>query len=120
MVSYVWPGNVRELARVCSLLITHAKPGARLDPGLLAQTYPEIMSGTPNPKAGPVLWDDVPMRNATRAFQRELILSRLERHNWRVRAARESLGLSKTTFHRYVVALGITAPGQGPSRKLTE
>ena len=49
------------------------------------------------------------MREAVRAFQRELILSRLERHNGNVRAARESLGLPKTTFHRYAMALGITA-----------
>jgi two-component system nitrogen regulation response regulator NtrX len=113
LVSYGWPGNVRELARVCSLLITHARAGARLDRDLLARACPEILSGTPNPKAGPVLWDDTPMRSATRAFQRELILSRLERHNGHVRKARESLGLSKTTFHRYAIALGITAAGQG-------
>jgi len=47
------------------------------------------------------------MRDAVRAFQRELILSRLERHNWNVRAARESLRLPKTTFHRYAVELGL-------------
>jgi DNA-binding NtrC family response regulator len=118
MVSYSWPGNVRELARVCSLLITHAKPGARLEPTLLAHCYPDISSSNPNPKAGPVLWEDVPMRKAIRAFERELILSRLERHNWNVRSARESLGLPKTTFHRYAVVLGIVAPGQSSPRKL--
>jgi transcriptional regulator with GAF, ATPase, and Fis domain len=110
LVSYGWPGNVRELARVCSLLITHARPGARLDRELLARACPEILNGTPNPKAGPLVWDDARMRNATRAFQRELILSRLERHDWNTRAARESLGLSKTTFHRYAAALGIKVP----------
>ena len=115
LVSYSWPGNVRELARICSLLITHAKAGARLDRDFLSHTCPEILTGAQNPKASPVLWEDVPMRSATRAFQRELILSRLERHDGNVRAARESLGLTKTTFHRYATALGITA-GQRPSR----
>jgi DNA-binding NtrC family response regulator len=119
MVSYSWPGNVRELARVCSLMISHAKPGSRLEPELFNHCYPEILSANPNPKAGPVLWEDVPMRKAIRAFERELILSRLERHNWNVRSARESLGLPKTTFHRYAVVLGIAAPGHGPTRKLT-
>ena len=47
------------------------------------------------------------MREAIRAFERELILSRIERHNWNVRAARESLRLPKTTFHRYVAELGL-------------
>jgi transcriptional regulator with GAF, ATPase, and Fis domain len=118
MVSYSWPGNVRELARVCSLMISHAKPGAPLEPELFNHCYPEILTANPNPKAGPVLWEDVPMRKAIRAFERELILSRLERHNWNVRSARESLGLPKTTFHRYAVVLGIAAPGHGSAKKL--
>src|SRR4029077_6932584 len=50
---------------------------------------------------------------ALRTFQRELILARLERHGARAAAARESLGLSKTTFHRYMKELGITAGGGG-------
>ncbi len=107
LVAYAWPGNVRELDRLCSLLITHAAPNARLDRALLVRCYPEILGAAPNPKAGSVLWEDAPMRDAVRAFQRELILSRLERHNWNVRAARESLRLPKTTFHRYAVELGL-------------
>jgi DNA-binding NtrC family response regulator len=42
-----------------------------------------------------------------RTFQRELIQARLERHGGNVKAARESLGLTKTTFHRYMKELGI-------------
>ena len=60
------------------------------------------------------------MRDAVRVFERELILSRLEQHNWNVRAARESLGLPKTTFHRYAVTLGVTAPGQTPEGRPLE
>ncbi|HSB61894.1 MAG TPA: sigma 54-interacting transcriptional regulator [Vicinamibacteria bacterium] len=109
LVAYAWPGNVRELDRVCSLLITHTEPNARLDRRLLVRCYPDVLGAAPNPKAGAVLWEDVPMREAVRAFERELILSRLERHNWDVRAARESLRLPKTTFHRYAVELGLRA-----------
>jgi transcriptional regulator with GAF, ATPase, and Fis domain len=111
MLSYSWPGNVRELGRVCSLLVTHARPGAHLDEALLQRCYPDLMSSAPNPKSGPLLWEDARMRSALRDFKRELILSRLERHHWNVRAARESLGLAKTTFHRHLTALGIRAPG---------
>ncbi len=48
----------------------------------------------------------MPMREAVRIFERELLLARLEQHGT-VTAARESLGLKKTTFHRYLKALGI-------------
>jgi DNA-binding NtrC family response regulator len=111
LVAYAWPGNVRELDRVCSLLITHAEPNAVLDRALLVRCYPDVLGAAPNPKVGTVLWEDAPMREAVRAFERELILSRLERHNGNVRAARESLRLPKTTFHRYAVELGLRGRG---------
>jgi DNA-binding NtrC family response regulator len=113
LVSYDWPGNVREVARACSLFVIHARPGAQIDPALIERCHPEILHGSPNPKAGPLLWEGVSMHEALRTFQRELILARLERHGGNVKAARESLGLTKTTFHRYMKDLGITA-GAGP------
>lgn len=108
--TYSWPGNVRELARVCSLLVTHAHAGARIDLPLLERCYPDAVKCARNPQAGPLIFEDVPMREALRAFKRELILSRLERHNWDARAARESLRLPKTTLRRYTVRLGIHSP----------
>jgi DNA-binding NtrC family response regulator len=107
LVSYDWPGNVREVARACSLFLIHARPGDRIDPELIERCQPEILRGAPNPKAGSLIWDGVSMRDAVRGFERELILARLERHGGSVKAARESLGVSKATFHRYLNDLGI-------------
>jgi two-component system nitrogen regulation response regulator NtrX len=110
MASYAWPGNVREVARVCSLLVTHAKPGQRLDRDFLAVCYPDIVRGAPNPKAGSQIWEDLPIREAVQAFRREFILCRLERHNWDLRAVREGLRLPKTTLRRYMRELGVQPP----------
>lgn len=107
LVSHAWPGNVRELARSCSVLITHAKAGQRVDRELLAKVTPEIVAATPNPRAAPMVFDGASFEDALHAFEKELILSRLERHEGNVRSARESLKLSKTTFHRYMRTLGI-------------
>jgi transcriptional regulator with GAF, ATPase, and Fis domain len=109
LLSYSWPGNAREVARVCSLVVAHAPAGARLDAELLKRCYPEITTSAPNPRAAPILWEGTSMREALRAFQRELIQARLLRHDGDVRAARESLGLTKTTFQRYLRSLGIRA-----------
>jgi DNA-binding NtrC family response regulator len=108
LLSYEWPGNVREVARACSLFVIHARPGAWIDRDLIERCYADVLSGTPNPKAGPLLGDSASLEEAVRAFERELILSRLERHGGNVKAARESLGLTKTTFHRYMKSLGIS------------
>jgi len=107
MVGYSWPGNVRELARVCSLLITHVKAGDPIDAALFNRLVPYIAKQHWNPKAGSLLAGDVPMREALETFGRDLILARLRQHNGNIKSARESLGLPKTTFHRYTRALGI-------------
>jgi DNA-binding NtrC family response regulator len=107
LVSYPWPGNVREVARFCSLLVAHASPGARLEEELVARCHPEIRNAPANSKAGPILWAGSSMKEALRAFQRELIQARLEQHAGQARAARESLGLTKTTFARHLRALGL-------------
>jgi transcriptional regulator with GAF, ATPase, and Fis domain len=108
LTSSAWPGNVRDLARACALFVIHAQPGAPIDLALIEQCLPEVLRSTPNPMAGPLLWDGLSYRDAVRQFERELLLARLERHGGSVKTARESLGLSKATFHRYLKDLGIT------------
>jgi DNA-binding NtrC family response regulator len=106
MVAYPWPGNVRELARTCSLLITHAKEGSLLESELLAGCSPEIATSAPNPRA--LFTDpDISMRDALRLFRRELVQRRLELHGGDVNATRKSLGLPRSTFHRYAKLLGL-------------
>lgn len=85
----------------------HARPGAPIDHGLIQQCLPEVLLGAPSPKAVPLLWQDLPFRDAVRQFERELLLARLEHHGGSAKAAQESLGLSKATFHRYMKGLGI-------------
>jgi DNA-binding NtrC family response regulator len=111
LVSHDWRGNVRDLARACSLFVIHAQAGAWIDRELIERCLPEVLHGTPNPKAGPLLAEGISMSDAVEAFERELILSRLEQHGGNVKAARESLGLTKTTFHRAMKRLGIAAGG---------
>jgi DNA-binding NtrC family response regulator len=113
LAAYGWPGNVREVARACSLFVIHVRPGAWIDAALIESCLPEVLRAEPNPKAGPLLGEGVSMEDAVRDFQRELILSRLELHGGGVKAARESLGLTKATFHRYMKRLGIAAGSGG-------
>ena len=107
LASSSWPGNVRDLARACALFVIHAQPGAPIDLALIQRCLPEILQESPNPKAGPLLWADLSFRDAVRQFERELLLARLEHYGGSVKEARESLGLSKATFHRYMRDLGI-------------
>jgi len=71
---------------------------------------------SPNPKAGPLLWADLSYLDAVHQFEREFILARLEHYGGSVKATRESSGLSKATFHRYMKAL-ITGPTPDASQE---
>jgi two-component system response regulator HydG len=108
LASSAWPGNVRDLARACALFVIHAQPGAPIDLALIQRCLPEALQSS-NPKGGPLLWADLSFRDAVCQFERELLLSRLEHHGGSVKAARESLGLSKATFHRYMKRVGLPA-----------
>ncbi|MCM2254670.1 MAG: sigma 54-interacting transcriptional regulator, partial [Vicinamibacteria bacterium] len=110
LLGYGWPGNVREVDRVCSLLVTWARPGQRIDDALLRRVHPALAEAPPNPRAQPLLFEQSSLKESVRAFERELILARLERHGWNVRAARESLDVPRSTFHRYMTDLEIAAP----------
>ncbi len=105
LLAHSWPGNVRELARTCSLLVTHARPGATLGLELLLRCIPELEDTAPVARAASL--EDAGFAEALTVFKRELILSRLARFGGRTRLARQSLGLSKSTFHRYVHELGL-------------
>ncbi len=107
LASYPWPGNVRELARTCSHMVTRANAGAVIDAGQVRAALPQVDAAEPNPRVTPALWEGARMDEALGAFRRELILARLERFGGHVRQARESLGLSRTTFYRQRLELGI-------------
>lgn len=120
---YPWPGNVRELSRVCDLLVSVTKAGDRIDRAFLVKHYPKIGSKTVTGKTEAM---DLPLRQATRVFQKQLILARLEACDGDVTEARNSLGLPWTTMKRYLRTLAIdpkaiqerrpkASPKDGPS-----
>jgi sigma-54-specific transcriptional regulator len=108
LAAYPWPGNVREVARVCSALVSRAAPGALIDRDLLAQAYTPVLEAAPTP-AGPA-GPGASLAEAVRAFKRGLILERLEAFQGNVAAARQSLKLKKSTFHRYARELALPGP----------
>ncbi len=112
LASYRWPGNVRELARACALFVIHAESGARLDVEHVKRCLPDLFTSPSNVKAAPMLWDGLSLREALREFEREFVLARLERHGGNIKSAQESLGLSRTTFHRLRKVLGVEAEGK--------
>jgi len=88
-----WPGNVRELLHALERAILRCEGGI-----LKPAHFPELEA--------PILqsrtWEE-----ATRAFQRRLLLDTLERCGFRVAEAAESLGLARPALYATAKRLGV-------------
>ncbi|NWJ41414.1 MAG: sigma-54-dependent Fis family transcriptional regulator [Geothrix sp.] len=88
-----WPGNVRELLHALERAILRCEDGI-LKPG----HFPELEG--PGPKTR--TWED-----ATRTFQRRLLLDTLQACGFRVADAAETLGLARPALYATAKRLGV-------------
>ena len=102
LLQFSWPGNVRELGNVCSVLVTHASPGAMIDVEDIRRLCPYVLVGPRNPNPEAYLEsEDAAYSEAIRAFRKRLILDRLRRNGGSAVEAAASLKISGPTFYRY-------------------
>ena len=117
LLTYPWPGNVRELEHLISRGVLRAQAGQDGTRRLLTLTAELLDLGTPTPlpqatdTAGePATAPSRPgqsLRDATEAFQVQLIRQVLERHdNNQSQAARE-LGIDRGNFSRLLKRLDV-------------
>lgn len=88
-----WPGNFRELLHAIERALLRCGPGP-----LEARHFPELAAGP----AGSGAWGD-----ATRDFQRRLLLDTLRRHRFQVAAAARALGLARPALYATARRLGL-------------
>jgi two-component system nitrogen regulation response regulator NtrX len=97
---HAWPGNVRELRNVVERLMLSATDGTvdgttvRLAlPGMLTPAATFSSSG--------------PLAERVQAFERDVILAELKRHQNNVTSAAKSLGLERSHLYKKAEQLGI-------------
>ncbi|HCZ33340.1 MAG TPA: hypothetical protein DHV93_07720 [Holophagaceae bacterium] len=88
-----WPGNVRELLHALERAILRCEGGV-----LRAAHLPELEA----PALQARTWDD-----ATRAFQRKLLLDTLEACGFRMAEAAQTLGLARPALYATAKRLGV-------------
>jgi anaerobic nitric oxide reductase transcription regulator len=128
LVAYDWPGNVRELEHLISRAVLRARAT------MLAQSAPHkhhsarsvlsltladldlpVVQAAPDERTSlndvtatlPVSQADVPLREATDQFQRELIVQALARHRGNQARCAAALGLDRGNFSRLLKRLHI-------------
>lgn len=106
-----WPGNVRELANVLERLLILA-PEGEIDE---SQLPAEIRGGggASSEAGGSAVasrYDHLPLREAKRQLEIDLIEAALARQEGNVTRAASDLGLERTHLHKRIKALGIETP----------
>jgi len=96
---YPWPGNVRELRNLIERLVIVC-PQQRIEPHHLP---PEVFRGAARSPQKPY----ATLHEARSAYERELILRKLEEHQWNMTRTAGALGLERSHLYRKMKSLGI-------------
>ena len=111
---YRWPGNVRELENVLSRVTLKASSNViRGDPVIIMKSIlgPDFTSGESCRQAAHSPPTQAPsmtnLKEATREFQRSLILRMLAEHKGNWSATARSMGMHRSNLHHLAVRLGL-------------
>jgi len=108
LMAHTWPGNVRELRNVVErLVILSTGPSIGED---IVQRVLSAESVRAETQHAPV-FDQEDFREAVLAFEKEFLTRKLRQHEFNVSRTAERLGLDRTSIHRKMKQLGITAEG---------
>jgi len=104
-----WPGNVRELRNNIERLLILA--GGDPDALVTADMLPaEIGSSVPLPvNGGSEHLMSLPLREAREIFEREYLLSQINRFGGNISRTAEFVGMERSALHRKLRALGVSS-----------
>ncbi len=111
ILGHPWPGNVRELRNVVERLVILSM-GKRIEEEAVLRVLavPAARPERQAPAAVPALaLDD--FREAVLAFEREYLQRKLRENDYNVSRTAEKLGIDRTSIHRKMRQLGISAEG---------
>lgn len=101
-----WNGNTRELEHVIRNLMLRI---SELDTELTEDGYPAYLPRKTKDAPFTSMQISVPLPEALRRFQRELILRALEQHQWNLSQTALSLGIQRQNLTQRMLRLGIAA-----------
>jgi two-component system nitrogen regulation response regulator NtrX len=107
LLAHSWPGNIRELRNVVERLVI-LSAGHKVE----EDTVRRVLAAEP-PSAEPTAaaFDEENFREATLAFEKAYLERKLRENDFNVSRTAEKLGLDRTSIHRKMKQLGISAEG---------
>jgi two-component system nitrogen regulation response regulator NtrX len=118
MQSYEWPGNVRQLRNVIEWLLIMA-PGGEADPITADMLPPDLKQKAVEMIRG----NDVvelmskPLREAREIFEREYLLSQVNRFGGNISKTALFIGMERSALHRKLKSLGVQTNDKGAEER---
>jgi DNA-binding NtrC family response regulator len=105
---YTWPGNVRELRNVVERLILLSAEDA-VTAADVRQVLPATVSGAAEngPLGGASFSGTGTLAERTEAYEREVLLAEIKRHNFHMTNVAKALGLERSHLYKKCQQLGI-------------
>ena len=105
---YTWPGNVRELRNVVERLILLSAEDA-VSAADVRQVLPATVSGAAEngPLGGASFSGTGTLAERTEAYEREVLLAEIKRHNFHMTNVAKALGLERSHLYKKCQQLGI-------------
>ena len=103
-----WPGNIRQLANALEFAKAFCQDGL-ID---LAHLPENLLQATSAPGTGQLQVAAVPAPSRRPALSQSALVAALTDHAWNVSAAARSLGVDRTTVHRWMRMAGVVSPNR--------
>jgi len=101
-----WPGNVRQLRNVIERVLILGESGGDIE----ARELPGETEGAPSEEGRVVLSGTVatmPLRDAREAFEREYLMTQINRFGGNISRTAEFVGMERSALHRKLKSLGV-------------
>jgi DNA-binding NtrC family response regulator len=103
---YGWPGNVRELRNVVERLVLLAGEGPVSDADV-RMILPSASGGSATPGGDTLTGSSGTLAERTEAFEKEVLLGEIRRHNFHMTNVARALGLERSHLYKKCQQLGI-------------
>ncbi len=117
--SYTWPGDLQQLRNVIDWLLIMTK-GDPKEPIHISQLPSEIINGNTfssswNQKTADIVV--LPLREAREAFEREYLLTQVQRFAGNISQTARFIGMERSALHRKLRALGVHESKNGENNE---
>ena len=114
MQSTRWPGNVRQLKNVIERVLILGDGTGPIEPGELQEI--ETAGAGAGGAVLPAALATLPLREAREAFEREYLLTQINRFGGNISRTASFVGMERSALHRKLKSLGVVTGTKSGAR----